>query len=192
LLLANKRIAFATRKKTTSNISKVEHRHAALVLGTSKYLKRGWVNQYYKNRIEAAVELYQAGKVDYIIVSGDNGRKSYNEPRMMYLDLVNHGVPSEKIVLDYAGFRTFDSVVRCKRVFGQESIVVVSQRFHNERAVFIAQQFGIDAIGYNAQSVNIRYGLRTKVREFFARVKVFIDLLFKNQPKHLGPRVKVG
>lgn len=192
LFLANKRITFATRKKTTSKLKKVGKRHVALLLGTSKYIRTGWINPYYKFRVEAAVELFEAGKVNYILVSGDNGKKSHNDSRMIYLDLVKHGIPSERIVLDHAGYRTFNSVVRCKTIFGQDGMVVVSQRFHNERAIFIAQRFGIDAIGYNAKSVSIKRGIGTSLREFLARMKVFIDLMFNSGFKFSGKSVKVG
>src|SRR5690606_3791527 len=128
-------------------------------------LKSGFVNRYYQYRIDAAVALYKAGKVDYFIVSGDNGTKDYNEPEDMKNDLIAHGIPEERIYLDFAGFRTLDSVVRMEKIFGQRSFTVVSQEFHNRRAIYLAQRQGYDAVGLNARDVTAGYGFRTQVRE---------------------------
>ena len=106
--------------------------------------------------------------------------------------LVERGIPDPVIFLDYAGFRTFDSVVRAKEIFGQTSIVVVSQKFHNERAIFIAKWKDIDAIGYNARDARIRYGIKTRIREVFARCKVYLDLLVGKQPHFLGESIDIG
>ena len=140
-------------------------------------------------RIKACVDLYNARKIDRIIVSGDNHHVSYNEPEAMRASLVEMGIPNEVIFLDYAGFRTFDSVVRAREVFGQQSFTVVSQKFHNERAIFIAGKKGIDAVGYNASGVGLNYGLMTYVRELFARCKVYLDLATGKKPHFLGEPV---
>lgn len=163
----------------------------ALLLGTSKYLKSGSINPYYKNRIEAAVQLYNSGKVRYIVISGDNSTKNYNEPDQMRADLVLSKIDSSNIYLDYAGFRTFDSIIRLKEIFGQDSVTIVSQPFHNKRAIYIASQEGITAIGYNAKDVSRSFGLKVQVREKLARVKVFIDYLFGQKPKFLGDKIKI-
>ncbi|MBP5795958.1 MAG: YdcF family protein, partial [Bacteroidales bacterium] len=125
-------------------------------------------------------------------VSGDNRHTNYNEPEAMRRSLVERGIPDEVIFLDYAGFRTFDSVVRAHEVFRQPNFIVVSQKFHNERAVFIAGKKGIEAFGYNAEDVGFNYGLMTYIRECFARCKVYIDLLTGKQPHFLGDPVDVG
>jgi SanA protein len=143
------------------------------------------------NRIRAAAELYHAGKIDYILISGDNRYDYYNEPQMMQDDLIELGVPKEKIFLDYAGFRTLDSVVRAKKVFGLKSFTVISQRFHNERALFIAQNHGLHAVGYNAKDVSKNYGFKTNLREKFARVKVVLDLMTGKEPKFLGEQIEI-
>lgn len=175
-----------------SETSKIPATKTAVVLGTSKYVASGNINQYYKNRIEAAIQLYKAGKVQYIIVSGDNHKKLYNEPDLMKRDLVDAGIPADHVYLDFAGFRTFDSVVRCKKVFGQDSVIFVSQRFHNERALFIAQRQGLIAYAYNAQDVTRAYGFKTEMREYVARFKAVIDLyLLHTKPKFLGPSVRI-
>lgn len=184
-------ISHSTEKALYDSIKAVPHRHVALVLGTSPIGRNGGPNMYFYSRIDACTALYEAGKVDRILVSGDNRKKTYNEPQAMKEALMERGVPEEAIYLDYAGFRTLDSVVRARDVFGQDSFTVVSQRFHNERAVFIAMQKGIDAIGLNAADVNRHYGFLTRVREYFARCKVFLDLLFGVKPHFLGEPVDI-
>lgn len=163
-----------------------------LVLGTSERGRNGGPNPYFTHRMDAAIALYRAGKVRHLLVSGDNGRNTYNEPMAMRTTLIAAGVDSADITLDFAGFRTLDSVVRARAVFGQERITVISQRFHNERAVYIARRMGIDAVGFNANDVGIAQGLRTQLREKLARTKVFIDLLLGVEPHFLGPSVPLG
>ncbi len=165
---------------------------AALVLGTGKYTSLGNINLYYQYRIDAAVELYKSGKVNYILVSGDNSRKEYDEPTEMRDDLIGRGIPPEKIYLDYAGFRTLDSVERAKAIFSQDDIVIVSQAFHNERALYIARHKGIKASALNARDVGSRYGFKTNLREKFARVKTILDIyLLDTKPKFYGEKVNM-
>lgn len=163
-----------------------------LILGTSKFNSAGFTNLYFVNRIEAAVQLYKAGKVKHLIVSGDNRSNDYNEPLDMKKALIARGVPESVITLDYAGLRTFDSVIRCKKVFGQQQFVVISQKFQDERALFIAHHHDIDAIAFTAEDVPQRYSLKTTIREYFARMRAMLDIYFLNaQPKHLGEPVEI-
>ncbi len=186
---------FSVKRTAAENIysttTDIPHNKVGLLLGTGKFLKSGWLNLYYQYRVDAAVELFESGKIDAILVSGDNSREDYDEPTMFKEDLVKRGIPAEKIHLDYAGFRTLDSVVRSKAIFGQESVTIISQPFHNERAIFIANAKGIKAVGYNAKDVTGRYGLKVQLRERLARVKVLLDLLLGKQPKFLGKEVKI-
>lgn len=190
-LWANQKIENATEDDVTSNINKLPKEKVGLVLGTSKTLINGNKNLYFFYRIDAAVELYKSGKISYIIVSGDNSTKNYNEPEDMQNELIARGIPKTKIFLDFAGLRTLDSVVRAKEIFGQDSYIIISQRFHNERAVFIAQKKGIKAYGYNAKDVNKQAGFKTNLREYFARAKVFWDLFFGVDPKFGGSKVVI-
>ena len=192
VLFCNISISRSARSRLYDSVEYVPYNRAALVLGTSPYGRNGAPNRFYMARIKACVELYNARKIDRIIVSGDNRHVNYNEPEAMRRSLVEQGIPSEVISLDYAGFRTFDSVVRAKEVFGQQSFTVVSQKFHNERAIFIAGKKGIDAVGYNARGVDFNYGIMTYVREWFARCKVYLDLLTGKQPHFLGDPVDIG
>lgn len=180
-----------TDKLIFDNIDDIPHNKVGIVLGTSKYLKSGSPNRYFTNRVLATAELYQRGKIDCIVISGDNSRKDYNEPLDMKNDLIQHGIPENKIYLDYAGLRTYDSMIRIHKIFGQKSFTIISQEFHNRRAIFIAKQKSLEAVGYNAQDVDMYNGFKTKVRERFARIKLFIDLAIDAQPKHLGEPIKV-
>lgn len=192
LLFTNLAIKFYSAKYVFDNIEELGHHKVGLVLGTSKKVTSGRLNNYFAYRIKAAVDLFKAGKIDYILVSGDNATIYYNEPQDMLEALVEAGVPKDRIVLDYAGFRTLDSIIRCKEVFMQENFVIISQEFHNERAVFLAHAHGINATGYNAQDVSTQYGFFTQLREVFARSKVFIDLALDKRPKFLGEQIHIG
>lgn len=163
----------------------------AVLLGTSKFMRNGTKNYFFYNRIKAAETLLKSGKAKYIIISGDNSLSYYNEPEDMKKELIKAGIPDSVIYLDYAGFRTFDSMIRAKEVFGQTKFIVVSQEFHNERAVFIARKYNIEAYGYNAEDVDAYSGLKTKIRELFARVKVFVDVYTNKKPKFLGEKINI-
>lgn len=149
---------------TTTNLS-IPFNRVGLLLGTSKSGRSGHNNPYYDYRIQAAVRLIKDQKIKYLIISGDNGRKDYNEPELMRSDLISAGIDSSIIYLDYAGFRTFDSIIRLKEIFGQDSVTFITQQFHNERAIYVASNEGISAIGYNAKDVGSRQGMKTQLRE---------------------------
>lgn len=192
LALASIIVVKGSNSSLYSNVDQLPSNRVGLLLGTSPKLSNGDPNYFFIYRIDAAAMLYFSGKIKYILVSGDNRHRSYNEPQEMRRALLSRGVPDSVIVLDYAGIRTFDSVVRSKEVFGLDSVTIISQRFHNQRALYIAHHKGIVAIAFNAQDVDAYDGFRTKVREYFARVKVILDLWFNAQPRHLGPKVVIG
>lgn len=186
-------IRHSSSGRTYDTADAVPKRKAALVLGCTKILANGRPNLFFYFRIEAAAGLFRAGRVDYLIVSGDNSREGYDEPTDMRDALIAAGVPADHIYRDYAGFRTLDSVIRARDIFGQDSITIVSQRFHNERAIFIARGHGIDAVGYNAVNVPQYRGLKTKSREWLARVKTVLDVwVLGTRPKFSGPPVELG
>ena len=169
----------------------IPHKKAALVLGTAKYAM-GRENLFFNARIDAAVALYKAGKVDAIVVSGDNGRKSYDEPTDMRDDLIKRGVPEKYITLDYAGFSTLDSVVRANAIFDLDDFIIVSQQFHIERALYIADKKGLKAIGFPAKDIQGFWGAKVRKREILARFKAFLDLhVLGTEPKFYGEKVKV-
>ena len=146
IFIANSLVNSNADGKLYCSTSKIPHNKVGLLLGTGKYNANGYINQYYKYRIEATAKLFKARKIDFILISGDNSTKRYDEPTSFKNDLIKKGVPASKIFLDYAGFRTLDSVVRSKKVFGQESITIISQSFHNARAIYIAEYNNIEAI----------------------------------------------
>jgi SanA protein len=187
VLISDRIIESAAKGKLFDRVEDVPPRATALVFGTSPF-SRGRENLFYKYRMEAVAALWKSGKIKHIIVSGDNSTQYYDEATAMKKALSDIGVPDSVITLDYAGFRTLDSVVRCKWVFGQSEIIVVSQEFQNERAIFIANHFGINAVGFNAKDVPGNYGFKTSVREYFARAKAVLDIyLLHTKPKFPGP-----
>ena len=192
IAFTNLTIKFYSANYVFNNIEEISHQKVGLVLGTSKNVSSGNTNNYFNFRINAAVALFKSGKIDYILVSGDNATKYYNEPKDMLNALLEAGIPRNKIVLDYAGFRTLDSIIRCNEVFMQENFIIISQQFHNERAVFLAHAHGINATGFNAADVQSKRGFYTRLRELFARSKVFIDLVLDKRPKFLGEQIPVG
>ncbi len=185
-------VRVSTKQQQFADVSAIPKNKVGLLLGTSKYLNSGGINPYYQYRIDAAVSLFLAGKIEFILVSGDNSAVNYNEPEKMKRDLVARGIPEGHIFLDHAGFRTLDSVLRCKEVFGEDNFTIISQPFHNERALFIANRKGISAIAYNAKDVRGQNGFKVMVREKLARVKMVVDLLLNTQPKYFGPRIIIA
>ena len=191
ILLCNYVISKAAEGKTFSSLAEIPKNRVGLVLGTAKKIKGGSPNPYYTNRITATIALYNSGKINFVLVSGDNETIHYNEPMSIKKDLVSGGIPEEHIFLDYAGFRTLDSMVRAKEVFGLENVTVISQKFHNERAIYLAEKKGLKAIGFNANDISRNQGLKVQFREYFARVKVFIDLFLNTQPKFYGDKIEI-
>lgn len=174
------------------DFNKVPATEVALVLGTGPKVSDGRDNLFFLYRIQAANDLYQNGKVEKLLLSGDNSREDYNEPQAMKDALIDLGVLEEDIVLDFAGFRTLDSVVRAQEVFGVGEMVVVSQEFHNERALFVARNMGINAYGYNAKSPNFGVAPRVFMREILARVYMVWDVYInETEPKYLGEEVEI-
>lgn len=184
-------IVGAAKNKTFSTLSEIPKNKVGLVLGTSKYLKDGRVNLYFTHRINATVQLFKSGKIDFVLISGDNGSVNYDEPNDFKNELLKKGIPEDKIFLDYAGFRTLDSVVRAKEIFGQNSITVISQEFHNERAIYLASKHAVSAVGYNAKDVSLNYGFKTQLREYLARTKAFLDIVIGIEPKFLGNKIEI-
>ena len=184
LIIVDQTIGYYVRKDIYYDIEKISNRPYGLVLGTSKYFANNTLNLFYYNRLLAAQRLFEAKKVDYLLLSGDNRTLQYNEPRTMLKDLKKMGVPQEFIYLDFAGFRTLDSVIRADQVFKAHSLTIISQKFHCERALFIAKFHNIDAICFVADYPQVYSFVR--VREFFARLQAVWDLMVEREPHFLG------
>lgn len=188
---SNFSVYYESKDFISKDISELPVVKTGLLLGTSRNLRGGSENAYFFNRIDACVQLYEAGKIKNVLISGDNGRKEYNEPEDMKKELIAHGIPADCIYLDYAGFDTYDSVLRAWKIFGQKSFIVISQHFHNQRAVYIARRFGLNAYGYDAKDVQKMYGIKTKFREFFACVKAYFEVKLNVEPTFLGEQIKI-
>lgn len=176
LLWSGAAIRLAARGKTYNSVQSIPHRRVGLVLGCCPYLNVRRPNPFYQNRIAAAVALYEAKKVDFLLLSGNGAVKDESETRAMQQSLLYAGIPVDRIYLDDAGYRTLDSLVRAKEVFGQTEITLISQEFHNQRALFLAKHIGLDAIGFNADTVDWMYNIQTQCREQLARVKAVLEV----------------
>lgn len=192
ILIGERRITTHAEGRIFGALEEIPERRVALVLGTAAETRGGGPNRYFSNRMQAAARLHHAGKVDHLLLSGDNGTWGYNEPMDMRKALVALGVDSTDMTLDFAGFDTYASVVRAKKVFGVDRLTVVSQHFHNERALYIAEHQGIDAIAWDAGDEGIRRTRWSWVRERGARLKMWKDILFEVDPHFLGEPVELG
>jgi SanA protein len=184
-------VSYTVQSQIYSETETIPKNRVGLLLGTAKYndRSRNIINLYYQHRIDAAVALYMAGKIDFIVVSGDNSTDYYNEPLLMKQDLIARGVPANKIFMDNAGFRTLDSILRCRDVFGQKSFTIISQRFHNQRAIYIANHKNVEVVAFNAADGDSFWDVA--IREKLARVKMVLDLLSNKQAKLYGTSIEI-
>ena len=180
-----------SEKYIFSELSDIPNTKVWLILWTSKYIADGRRNLFYLYRLQAAKNLYDAGKIEYILVSGDNSTEQYNETDTMKADLLAMGIPEEKIYGDYAGFRTLDSVVRAREIFWQKNYIIITQTFHLQRALYLAHHEWIEALGYPAQDVPVKLAPRVWIRERLARVKMMYDVLVWVEPKFGGETIEI-
>ncbi|MFG2709273.1 vancomycin high temperature exclusion protein [Streptomyces goshikiensis] len=173
----------ADRLRTTAGVPSAE---VAVVFGAG--LWNGRPTPYLANRLDAAAELYRAGKVKVVLVSGDNSRTEYDEPDAMRTYLTAHGVPGDRIVSDFAGFDTWDSCVRAKEIFGVHRAVLISQRFHIHRAVALCEAAGVDSYGVGVTDAHDATWYYGGTREVFAAGKAVLDAVFKPEPRFMGPK----
>jgi SanA protein len=183
----------STRSDVYSDVTQLPTNRIALVLGTSHRTSKGGPNPFFHKRIEMAARLYHERKVAHFILSGDNSTRYYNEPLEMKKALEKRGVPSSVITLDYAGLRTLDSVVRSKKIFGQNRITIITQPFHSYRALFISHYYDIDAVAMVADEPALDESLRVRMREYLARTMAVLDLyVFKTGPRFLGEKEEIN
>jgi SanA protein len=189
LLLATRHISADAAPYVKSRVADLPSVQVGLVLGCSRLTRDGRLNLFFVRRIAAAAELFRAGRVQYLLLSGDNSSADYDEPSEMRRALIEAGIPPARLVLDHAGFRTLDSVVRAKEVFGLGEVIVVSQHFHNERAVWLARAHGLQAFGFDARDVGGREGLWMAAREACSRLCAILDVrVLHTEPRFRGPR----
>lgn len=191
-IIVNLKVENSNSSLIYTDIEMVPYNKVGLLLGTNPLNRWGRPNSYFTNRINIASKLYHSGKVDYILASGDNHTCKYDEPTAMRDSLIAHGVPEERIILDFAGFRTLDSVVRAKEVFGCKSLTIISQADHNARALYLAKANGIEAVAVSAP-LNAGLWVRTRLalREWFARDKMMLDIWLGKQPHFLGSKIEI-
>ncbi len=170
-------IIASTRSQIFYDVSSIPFNDDGLVLGTGKLVEKGRVNQHFVQRIDAAAALYRAGKVKRLILSGDKG---YDEPMEMKRALLQRGVPESVLILDNFGSRTLDSVVRARDVFKCARLTIISERFHDFRALFLSRYFGIDAVAFAPDNLSVSWMVRPMAREYLARVKAVLDLYVLN------------
>jgi len=186
-------VVTSTSNQVLTDFNLLPDKGVALVLGTSHRMVDGSPNPFFHNRMATAAELYKEGKIARFIVSGDNRTKYYNEPAEMQKALIKLGVPTEAITLDYAGLRTLDSIVRCKEIFGQSKIIIITQPFHSYRALFISHFYNMNAVALVAREPAQEAAPRVYLREYLARSKAILDLyVLGTTPRHLGEKEPIG
>ena len=182
MLICDQIVVSNAKGKVFSDIDSIKSNKVGLLLGTTPQARIGRItNYFFIYRIDAAEKLYKAGKIERILISGDeNSLDGINEPECMKDSLAARGIPASSIILDGKGYRTICSVVNANKVFGLKSFTIISQKFHNERAIYQAMHLGLDVEnlqGYNAKTPRSRRAYLTTIREYFARVKMFIDIM---------------
>lgn len=181
----------STKDQTYNNITEVPQAYTVIVLGAS-VRSNGDLSTMLEDRVSSALSLYRAGKVSRFLLSGDNGTKSYNEPKAMQQYLINQGVPEEDIFLDYAGFDTYDSMYRASSVFNVKEAIVVTQKFHLPRALFIANRLGLDYYGFIGDKHIYQRENANKRRELLANVKAYLELGISKEPTYLGAKIPIN
>ena len=186
--LINGFVIVTTASDIKSSIDELHTAQTVIILGAG-VTSQGELSPIFKDRVDTAVAVYVAGKVGKILVSGDNSSLAYNEVVPVQEYLVQLGIPSEDIFLDYAGFDTYDTMYRARAVFAVDSAIVVTQAFHLPRAVFLADVLGIEVEGIPASSY--KTSTRNFWREVAARVKAILDIMIKSTPTYLGEPIPI-
>ncbi|MFF9805780.1 vancomycin high temperature exclusion protein [Streptomyces coeruleorubidus] len=176
-------VAAADRLRTAADVPRTG---VAVVFGAG--LWDGEPSPYLAHRLDAAAGLYRDGRVEVVLVTGDNSREDYDEPDAMRVYLTRHGVPDARIVSDYAGFDTWDSCMRAKKIFGVDEAVLISQGFHIRRAVALCQAAGVESYGVGVTAVHDATWYYGGAREILAAGKAALDAVFRPDPRFLGPR----
>ena len=192
IVSCNRYITQHVRGRLFFDIPSIPYNRVGLLLGTSKYSREGGKNDFYHLRIKAAAQLYFANKIKFILISGDNSSIYYNEPTIIYKDLIEMGVPPKSLYRDFDGFRTLDSVIRAKQVFKLNSVTIISQGYHNKRAVYIAMKQGMNAVAFNAGD-NQQIDFINRMREALAKTLAFIEVsILDIKPVVSTPPISIG
>ncbi|HQJ41062.1 MAG TPA: ElyC/SanA/YdcF family protein [Exilispira sp.] len=171
-------VSISSNKKIYKDLNSLPDKEYGVLLGTSKYTKNGKINVFYKNRIDAAKDILINDKISRIIASGDNRNFRYNEPMKMQQDLVKSGISEDRVIIDPDGFRTLYSMLNIAKKYNIKEAIIVSQRFHLQRAIFIGKFLGLELIGYEAKNVSGMANIKIQVRERGARLKMIFDIVY--------------
>ena len=183
-------IVKSTKKQLFYKTSNVKVSYTGLVLGARVY-KNGNLSLILKDRVVAALELYHKKKIKRFLLSGDHGTKAYDEVNAMKNYLLKHGVPKKDIFLDHAGFDTYSSIVRAKKIFLVDNVIIITQKFHLKRSVFIANNIGLKAQGFICDKHNYGIAKAMFIREKLANVKAFFEVFLHVKPKYLGKKIPI-
>ncbi len=187
ILLIHHSVVTAGRGRIFSQTDEIAKRQVGLVLGARVY-SDGQLSRMLADRVDAGIKLYDRGIVKKLLMSGDNRTENYNEVTAMRNYAIRHGVPSNDVVRDFAGFRTYDSIYRAKKLWGVDEMIIISQKFHLPRALYIADKLGIEAVGVYAVDNKYRSLARAELREKAARVVAWFDVLIGRDPYFSGPK----
>lgn len=190
LIIANSVVNYKSKGFIYNDITDVPKCYTAIVLG-AKVKKNGTPSDYLKDRLDMAIELYNNDKITRFLLSGDHGQTTYDEVNNMKAYLITHGINTENIFLDHAGFDTYNTMVRAKEIFQVEDAIIVTQEFHLARSVYIARSKGIKAYGIKADNRHYAALRSLKIREVFARVKAFMEVTINKKPKYLGEQIPI-
>lgn len=190
VVVAHVVVAHSAAERIYERLTDVPARYVAIVLGARVH-QGGQLSAVLDNRVQCAADLYRAGKVRRVLVSGDHGQRSYDEVNAMARALLARGVPKSAVFLDHAGFRTLDSMQRAQEVFSVHGATVCTQRFHLPRSLFLARHFGIDAVGFVADRREYWSALHNTLRERVAIAAALLDVLTGRSARYLGPRYPI-
>ena len=190
IFILNNKIKISTQSNIYGTLKEVPDKHTVIVLGAS-VKSNGNLSVMLRDRVESALLLYNKGKVQRFLLSGDNGEANYNEPKAMKKYLIERGVKENHIYLDYAGFDTYDSIYRAKAIFEVDEAIIVTQGFHLPRAVFLAQEMGLNYIGYRGDKRIYQHENYNIKRELLANVKAYLELAFRKEPTFLGTKIPI-
>lgn len=190
LIIANAVVVKKSKSFLYDKLSDVPKCYTAIVLG-AKVDSNGFPSDYLQDRLDMAIELYRNNKITRFLLSGDHGQTSYDEVNSMKAYLIGHGINTENIFLDHAGFDTYSTMVRAKKIFQVKDAIIVTQEFHLSRAVFIARSKGLEAYGIKADKREYPAMKTLKIREVLAKVKAFTEVIINKKPKYLGGQIPI-
>jgi SanA protein len=191
IISINLLIVFKSKEFIFNKVDEVPKCYTAIVLG-ALVSKSGDLSDILQDRLDMAIELYKKDKIKRFLLSGDHGRKNYDEVNSMKNYLIQKGIKTEDIFLDHAGFDTYNTMTRAREIFEVTDVVIVSQEFHLSRAIYIARKKGLTAYGIVADRRNYISIARLQFREYLANVKAFFEVLINKQPKFLGNKIPIN